>query len=346
MKVAINSTPLSTGHAGRGIGFYTKHLLAELKKLDVEIQEFSSLDEVKLADVIHFPFFDISRRSLEWKYSLPTIVTIHDLIPVKFYEHYPLGIKNGLNWQWQKRAIKNIDQIITDSECSKKDIVDLLNISEDKIKVVSLAAASDFRVIKDQKILDAVKQKYNLPDKFGLYVGDVNWNKNLTTLAKSCLAADIDLVVIGKGFSYQGDLNHPELSELKQFRELVDGKSTVHQLGFVETEDLVAIMNLATVYLQLSRYEGFGLPILEAQACGVPVIASDRSSLPEVAGDSAKLVNIDDLEEITQSIRELLANESQQQDLSTVGLKNSQKYSWERVAKETLEVYRQLVAKK
>jgi glycosyltransferase involved in cell wall biosynthesis len=289
MKVAINSTPLSTGHAGRGIGFYTKHLLAELKKLDVEIQEFSTLNEINLADLIHFPFFDISRRSLQWKYTLPTIVTIHDLIPVKFYEHYPLGVKSGLNWQWQKRAIKNIDQIITDSECSKKDIIELLKIPEDKIKVVSLAAASGFRVINDQKILKAIKQKYNLPEKFGLYVGDVNWNKNLTGLANSCLSADLDLVVIGKGFSYQGDLNHPELAELKQFRQIVEGKSNVHQLGFVETEDLVAIMNLATIYLQLSRYEGFGLPILEAQACGVPVIASNRSSLPEVAGDSAKL---------------------------------------------------------
>ena len=343
MKVAINSSPLKSGHANRGIGVYTQNLLLALKKHpEIELLEFARLDEVKQADVVHYPFFDLFQHTLPLNKKFPTIVTIHDVTPLVFPKAYPPGIKGGINLSLQKFALQNVKAIITDSQASKNDIQIHLGINPDKIVPIYLAASSEFRIINDKKSLENTKKKFNLPEKFAVYNGNVNWNKNINNLTKACLNANLDLVIIGKSFLEKDNLNHAEKRAFKQFLANFENNPRVHRLGFVETRDLANILNMASCLLMPSFYEGFGLPILEAQACGTPVIISRISSMPEVAGDAAMYVEPQEEAQIMMAIAQLLQDEKLYKDLVQKGLENVKKFSWQKCADQTINVYSQV----
>src|SRR5688500_16619599 len=129
MKIAVNTLPLKTAHKDRGIGFYTNNLVENLKKdSQIELQEFDSLSEVRDAEVVHYPWFDLFFKTLLVQKSIPTVVTIHDVMPLRFKEHYPIGIRGKINLYLQKRALKKCSAIITDSNASKNDIIKYLKI--------------------------------------------------------------------------------------------------------------------------------------------------------------------------------------------------------------------------
>lgn len=355
MKVAINTYPLHSAHKDRGIGHYTASLLNYLKKdKDLEIIEFINISEVKNADVVHYPWFDFFFHSLPIKKKFPTVVTIHDTTPLVFPKHYPLGIRGKLNLILQKISLKGCKQIISDSENSKKDIVKFFRIKESKIKVIPLAADSIFRPLKDTKLLH-IKRKYKLPDNFLLYVGDANWVKNLPFLIrgfKKLLEGDykdLGLVLVGKVFLKNVEnINHPELESLKQVNRLIrefNLEEKVVRPGFIEDEDLVAFYNLATIYIQPSLYEGFGLSLLQALSCGTPVVSSDRGSLPEVCGNAAVYFDPTNLNQFRSIISEILQNKSLQNKLSKLGFKQSSKFSWEKVVAETKVVYKNAITR-
>lgn len=345
IKVAINSLPLQTGHQSRGIGFYTKYLLEHLRKLpQLNITEFAKISEVIETDVVHFPFFDLFFPSLNLNKKFPTIVTIHDVTPLVFPQHYPPGIKGKINLWRQKRALKQVKALITDSEASKQDIVKYLGVSPKKIFPIYLAPLPHFQVIKDKSYLETVRRKYHLPEKFLIYTGNVNWNKNLLNLAQACVEANVDLVLIGKSFESTDNLTHPEMKSYAIFLEKYASLSNFHLLGFVSDEDLAAITNLAQAQLLPSYYEGFGLPILEAQSCGIPIITSNISSMTEISGEGALLVNPGDVGQISQAIYRVYEDTEFRQDLIARGFKNRAKYSWEKVAEQTAQVYQQVVS--
>lgn len=342
MKVAFCSLPLKTGHKTRGIGVYTRNLLEALKKQEgIQTQEFGNLAEVKSADIVHYPFFDLFQHSLPWQKPFPTVVTIHDVIPLVYSQHYPPGIRGSWNNFLQRRALQDVSAVITDSAASKKDIVQYLKVPGEKIHVVPLAPASHFQKINDDKILKRVKDKYNLPQEFALYTGNVNWNKNLLNLTEATLKADTNLVLVGKSFEERKNLDHPEMQSFKQFLHQYYNNPKVHILGFVEDEDLVAITNLAKVVMLPSFAEGFGLPILEAQICETPVITSSVSSMPEVAGKGALLVDSGSVEDIVEAFKKI-DDKKISDNLVKEGLENVKRFSWEITAKETAQVYAQI----
>ncbi len=336
MRVRLDLSVLKLGHKNRGVGYYTENLLNHLK-LQPEIEIVGQKDK---ADLIHYPFFDLFYHTLPFKKSAPTVVTIHDITPLLFSRHYPPGIKGLINLSLQKLSLKNVDAVITVSNASKKDIVSYFNIDPKKVFVTYEAASKDYRVIKDSNQLKEVRSEFKLPERFVLFVGNVNWNKNLNNLAQACLDADLDLVIVGKSFTQKENLNHPEMKSYQQFLKSFDNNPKIHSLGYLETEDLVRIMNIAELLLFPSFYEGFGLPILEAQSCGLPVITSNNSSLPEVSGDGAILVDPYNLEEITNSIKILLKDKDLKQKLINAGLENAKRFSWDKTAQQTLEVYK------
>jgi glycosyltransferase involved in cell wall biosynthesis len=340
MKIAFCTSPLSNSHSVRGIGMYTKNLLESLKQLpDLQIQEFSNISEIKEADIIHYPFFDLFEKSLPNQKRIPTVVTIHDVIPLVYPESYPLGIKGLFNNFLQKMSLKNVAAIITDSQSSKEEIIKYLKMPENKIFPIALAPAKKFYRISDNKILEGIKVKYSLPQKFVLFTGNVNWNKNLLNLTEAAIKSNIDLVLIGKSFEEKNNLDHPEMRNFKKFLEHYSVNSKVHMLGFVEDQDLVVVTNLASALLLPSFAEGFGLPILEAQICGVPVVTSNISSMPEVAGKGAILVDPNSVENISQAISKILSDGEFRKNLIEEGFRNVKKFSWGKVAQETFEVY-------
>ena len=350
MKIAINIHPLKSGHKDRGIGLYTDNLIENLKAdQDLEIQEFTDLSKVNNADIVHYPWFDFFFHTLPIKKKFKTIVTIHDVIPLRFPKQYPMGMKGRINFLLQKIALKNCRNIVTDSEISKSDIAEYLKINREMISVIHLAANKNFKPQSDTKLL-YTKRKYNLPGKFLLYVGDANWVKNLPFLIEgySRIAQipkfnEVKLVLIGGVFLKRlENIDHPELASLKRAFELIKNfklEDNILRPGELNLDELVSFYNLATVYIQPSFYEGFGLPLIEAFSCGTPVISSSRGSLKEIGGDAAVYFDPTNLNQFVTLLREVLQNKSIQNKLSTLGLKQSQKFSWDKVIDETKRVY-------
>lgn len=339
IKVFLDIKPLKTEHSARGIGSYTRELFASLKKR--KSVKLVSKDE---ADIIHHPYFDLFFKTLSDKKEKPVVVTIHDVIPLIYPQRYEPGIKGKINFFFQKRKLQKINAIITDSETSKKDIVRFLNLPQEKIFSTHLAPAKDFRVIKDKKILNKVRAKHHLPEKFILYVGDVNYNKNLPNLIRAiALLKDknVKLVLVGKGMLEESK----EKNALVYLIEQTFLRNRVITPGFISQEDLVAIYNLATLYCQPSFYEGFGLPVLEAMACGCPTVCTKTQCLVEVAGGASIFVHPQDPREIANKIGQVLAKNNLLQELKEGGLKHVKNFSWDKTCNETINVYQEVLKK-
>lgn len=356
IKVAFDASPLKNGHKTRGVGSYTKNLLEKLKARDeAEIIEFSDLRTVKEADLIHYPWYDLFFNTLPIKKKFPTVVTVHDVMPLIFPAQHPVGVKGKINFYLQRYSLLGCKSIITISETSKKDVIKYLKVPSEKISVIAEAANESFRMLSiSEKI--RVKNKLKLPDKFILYVGDANFVKNLpvlinsfSELVKEAKFKDVKLVLVNGVFLKKVDnIDHPELASLKLVNKLISENNleeSVLRVGQIELEDLVGIYNLASVYVQPSLYEGFGLPVLEAFACGCPVISSNAASLPEVGGDAAIYFDPQNISQLTKILNEVLEDKSLQNKLSNIGLNQAKKFSWERVADETIKVYQKALGK-
>lgn len=324
IKVAIDGGPLSGGDSVRGIGVYARELLGALKMQGVDVTR----EDLSKYDIVHFTRFSPFRISVPFNKPQNTkfILTIYDLIPLIYPKHYPSGIKGLINWQVNKYLVrKNVDAIITISETSKKDICRFLRIDLNKVFVTYLAPRSIFKKIEIKNFELEITKQYSLPKRFALYVGDINYNKNIPNLIKACKLAKIPLVIAGKQAAEveKMDLDHPELTHLKNL-----DWSGVVRLGFVPDEDLVKIYNLATVYIQPSFYEGFGLPLLEAIACGTPIVVAKNQCHVEIIGDDFNYVNPKDPEDIARGILHPNIDKRLPRD-----------YSWDTTAEETLDVY-------
>lgn len=364
MKIAFNNLPIQTGHKTRGIGFYAKNLLEHLKENpEVEIQEFSDISEVKDADVVHYPFFDLFQRSLPVIKKFPTVVTVHDVTPLVFPAKYPPGVRGEIKGRLQRRVLKSVSAVITDSKYSKKDIIKYLQLDPNKVFSIHLAPNETFRRIDNKSLLRQISKKYNLPEKFVLYVGDVNYNKNIINTIKASEEIQLPLVICGKqaveienllsgNYALKGPrdfirsligITHPELAHFQEVLRLIRSSHNIQRFGFVSTEDLVRIYNLAGCLLFVSYYEGFGLPILEAQSCGIPVITSNTSSMPEVAGEGALLVDPYNVDGIRLAMQKVLYDGDIRRRLIEKGLENVKRFSWQRTTQQTVDVYKKVV---
>ena len=349
MRVALDLNPLAI-HKGRGIGFYTQRLEKALTKKDspkgtvlFEIAKFTNKPP-KTVDLIHYPGFTLFTKPKTTP-STPFVVTVHDLIPLEYPDHFPLGIKGKLTWTLQKRWLKKASAIITDSKTSKKSIHKHTGISNQKIHVIYLAADKEFTTLNDQIRLKEIQKRYQLPNKFILYVGDLNWNKNIPRLAQTCIDLKYPLVLVGnKALEKNYDKSHLENKDLTIFQSLATSNpDQILRLGFVPTKDLVAIYNLAAIYAQPSISEGFGLPILEAFSCGCPVITSKNTSTEEISGKAALLINPSSQEELSKALKSLWIKQALREKLSKLGLKQVQKFTWGKTKEKTLKVYEKVL---
>ena len=342
MKIALDISPLKTGHQFRGIGVYTQNLKKAFKESKIPNLKIDLIEDGKISqdcNLIHYPYFDLFFLTLPFKKAKPSVVTIHDVIPLVFPENYKPGLRGTLKFQLQKLSLKGVKGVITDSENSKNDIFKYLNYPKERIYVVSLAPAPYFKVIKEESILKRISEKYNLPENFVLYVGDVNYNKNIPGLIKAFagLKGDLSLVLTGKAFLEDDLRENQEITKLIKTLKL---EKKVIRLGFLTTEDLVVLYNLAAVYCQPSFYEGFGLPVLEAMACGCPVVAANTSSLPEICGPAAIMVDPHNINDMIKGLQEALLKK---EELKEKGFAQVRKFSWEKTAKKTYEIYQKVV---
>ncbi len=350
MKIAIDVSPLFNSNKTRGVGFYLTYLKNALEKFFPEntYSYFTRGQKVSNnADLVHYPYFEPFFLSLPFLHKKKTVVTVHDLTPVVLHSLFPVGIRGVLKWRLQWLSLRNTSAIITDSRASKRDIARIVGYPEEKIHTVYLAAGDGFKQIVDnkQQAMD-IKRKYDLPDAFALYVGDVTPNKNLPRLVNAALQADIPLVMVGKSLvDIDGDFHNPWLADLKVVQKLAKKNTKkVMLIGFVPDSDLVVLYNMATVFVMPSLYEGFGLPILEAMSCGCPVITSPEGSVEEVTGKAAYFVDAYSVESIENGLRKVIGDDALQKKLSEKGLRQAKKFSWEKTAEETVKAYRKTLA--
>ncbi|MDE2025977.1 MAG: glycosyltransferase family 4 protein [Patescibacteria group bacterium] len=344
MKIALDISPLQTGHRVRGTGFYLQHLQSALVKYfpQHEYRFFTQKDGMPTdSDIVHYPYFDPFFITLPFLPKTKTIVTVHDLTPLVFPKEFPSGIKGAVRWQVQRQLLRMTNGIITDSDSSKKDIVKFVGYPQQKIKTVYLAAGEEFTVLPKKKAQDIIA-KFRLPRKFALYVGDATWNKNLPRLVEACVLAGVPLVMVGKALSGEEkiDGNNPWTRDLRKTIALAKEHSKmIHRIGFVSMEELVALYNCTTLFIMPSLYEGFGLPVLEAMACGAPVITTKEGSLPEVGGSAAFYTDAYNIRSISESIQTVWWDEKLQKELSKRGRIQSDVFSWKKTAEETIKAY-------
>ena len=349
MKIAIDISPLKTGrflqHRVRGTGFYIENLKNALIKYYPENKYIFFVRGEKLpkdVDLVHYPYFEPFFLALPLFMKQKIVVTVHDLTPLVFSDYFPKGIKGEIKWRIQRYLLQKADAVIADSKCSKGDIIKYAGISDTKVNVVYLAAGEEFHRIQN------LRKKYNLPEKFVLYVGDVTWNKNLPRLIEGIKKTDAPLLMVGKALAEEDfDRGNFWNKDLAQVQNMIKNqksklKNQITTLGFIPQEDLIALYNLATIFVMPSLYEGFGLPVLEAMSCGCPVITTKEGSMPEVAGDAAFYVNAYDIDSIKNGIEKVFNDEKLQKELSEKGMIQSKKFSWEKTAQETIKVYQKV----
>ena len=263
------------------------------------------------------------------------ITTFHDLTFERFPEFFTQ--KTRL-WHYYfvnpRRIAQKSARLIAVSQSSKKDLGELYALGPEKISVVYHGTGDDFRMIdrNDPKLLE-VQKKYNLPYKFILYLGNVEPRKNIRAIieaykkfrAGSPKFEKYKLVLAGSVSPLCYDIIEKE-------------RNNIRIIGYIERQYRPHVMNLASLFVYPSHFEGFGLPLLEAMACGTPVITSNNSSIPEVVGSAAVMTNPSRPQELTEAMREILGNEKLYGNLREKGLKQAQKFSWKKSAKETLTV--------
>lgn len=346
MKIAIDISPLQSGHKVRGVGFYITHLRKALEQYypDNRYHFFNHPSEIPHnVDLVHYPYFEPFFLTLPLIKKHKTIVTVHDLMPLVFPEQFPAGIKGNLRWHIQKFALQQVDAVLTDSKTSKEDIVRIAGVPEKKVGIAYLAAGEEFKHHETMHQHIEILKKYSLPEKFVLYVGDVTWNKNLPRLVQAIKESNLTLVMVGKSIASDTfDATNPWNRDLvKVQKETKDDKRFI-KLGFVSDEDLVALYNRATVFAFPSLYEGFGLPVLEAMQSGCPVVTTKEGSLPEVAGDNAYFVDGYDVTNIANGISEVFFNQKIQNSLTRKGLEQAKQFSWKKTVHETMKIYKQI----
>ncbi|GAB4543956.1 MAG: glycosyltransferase family 1 protein [Anaerolineae bacterium] len=290
------------------------------------------------ADLFHGPSFTLPPGFI------PRLLTVHDLS----FLRYPQGAHPAL-LAWLAKAVPRslgrARHVLADSENTRADLVELMNIPAERITIIGAGVEERFRPVTDPEILASVRTRYQLPDRFVLSVGTLEPRKNLTGLiaafeqlamgAEQSVAANLHLVIAGgKGWLYDDIFAAAEASPLR---------NQIHFPGYVADEDLPALYSLAALFAFPSHYEGFGIPVLEAMACGTPVVCADNSSLPEIAGDAALLVEASDTNALTDAMQRLLVDVSLRERLVRRGYEQARKFTWEQAARRLLDVYSKTV---
>ncbi|MDR2498676.1 MAG: glycosyltransferase family 4 protein [Tannerellaceae bacterium] len=263
------------------------------------------------------------------------VVSIHDLIFMRYPEFYKPIDRAIYRWKF-RQACRIANKIIAISECTKRDIQTFFAIPEDKIAVVYQGCHPQFQQTVSEEKKQEVRERYALPRRYILSVGSIEPRKNLLLAAKALreLADDIHLVAIGKSTPYQ--------QEIERYARQYGLCSRLHILNSVSFADLPAIYKLSTVFVYPSRFEGFGIPIIEALSCGVPVVASSGSCLEEAGGPASIYVHPDDANALARQLNRIINDKQLARRMQEAGKEYVKQFDHARIASEILRIYQSL----
>ena len=268
---------------------------------------------------------------------LPTLLTFYDVIPLRFPQTVPIRARLFFRLA-ASLALRGTDHVVAISDAARTDLVSCFSVPASKVSVTPLAAGPQYRPQPAPEV-DRVREKYNLPDQFILYLGINKPHKNLPALIDAYAQISSRhaprLVIAGAW-----DSRYPHARERAARRQLHDA---VRFLGPVDERDLPALYSAATLFVFPSLYEGFGLPVLEAMACGTPVACSNTASLAEISSEAALLFDPHSVTAIRDAMVELIEDGNQRTRRSEQGLARASGYTWQATAAATLRCYRKLM---
>ncbi len=292
--------------------------------------------------------------AMPYRPGLPTVLTVYDLIPLRYPAHSTAQARLLIRWM-TRLALRTSRHVIAISDFTRRDFMAEFGLTPERITAIPLAADPVFKPQPPEAIA-AVRQKYDLPERCALYLGSNKPHKNLARLVEAWDDCGLRIGDCGLVIAGAWDARYPEARNLtnlqpptSNFQPLTSNLQPLTSnlqpptwLGPVPEADLPALYSAATVFVFPSLYEGFGLPVLEAMACGAPVICSNTSSLPEVAGDAALLVDPLDVRALADALRRTLADDDLRTDLRRRGLAQAARFNWTQTAAATLALYRNL----
>ena len=270
--------------------------------------------------------------------NIKSVVTIHDLIYHYFPKDFPWLDRRIYDYKF-RTACNKANHIIAISQSTKQDLIDIFGIPAEKVTVIYQPVNPIFNHIPSHEHIQAIREKYKLPQNYSLYVGALTNRKNLLNVLRahsSIPVADrLPLVILASGRKL--------LKEVNQFIRNHELSKQVYMLGHISFTDLPVFYHEALFTLYPSLYEGFGLPVVESLKMKTPVITSNRSSLPEAAGPGALLVNPEDPEDIADSIGEMTGNSSLRRNLAKDGFEYVQQFDARLLTQKIMKTYTQIL---
>jgi glycosyltransferase involved in cell wall biosynthesis len=321
--VRIHAVPLRPGNLG---------------KVRFEQLDFPRACRELGATLAHVPYWAAPLRS-----PVPLVVTVHDLTTLLFPEYNRRAAVRLYNALVSAGA-RGANHVITDSFASKLDILSHLRIREERVTAIYLGVNPQYTPTEGDLLEMAVLRKYDLPDFYILYLGGYERHKNVLNLLHAytyvaqALGEEYPLILAGK----KPDKVTPVFPDYDDYIRRSKLEKFVRWIGFVDEEDKPILYRNAETFIFPSRYEGFGLPPLEAMACGTPVVASDGGSLLEVIGPAGFTLDPDDVRSMAGSIIATVMQPELAAELRQKGLEQAAKFTWEKTAVETLLIYDQV----
>lgn len=319
----------------------TSHAMS-LRNAIIDSNTIQEIALSKKADIIHF-FYN---WSFPFRKKVPSILTVHDVIPFTFREAMGLYRNIFLYKPGIKMACRLNDIIATVSEFSKHDIAKKVGVPPDKIRVIPNGLREPNP--KDPSLEEELKNRFEIKDTFILNVGGIHERKNIVRL----IHAFAGLVKLN---GYSGKLlitgsvsGAPYQNKMKSICDASVRKTGMENrivfTGFISEKELDSLFRMADLLIYPSLYEGFGIPVLEAMKMGLPVITSNTTAMPEVSGDAAYLVDPNNIVEMTFVMSELLQNRQRQEEMIEKGLERVRSYTWQNVSESYLKLYQELIA--
>jgi len=308
-----------------------------LRNAYVDSVTIQKIAEEEKADVVHFPY----NWSFPFRKTTPSILTIHDVIPLNYREAMPFLTNYFLYRPGIRLAGRLNDRIATVSEFSKQDISSKTGASLNKISVIPNGLREPF--VQDESLEVELRERFQLQDGFILYVGGIHERKNVARLIRAFAKLVQDQGFPGKLLATGSVSGAPYQEKMKAILDGVVEETGMGEkvvfTGFVTDEELEALMRMTHFMIYPSLYEGFGMPLLEAMQVGTPVITSNLTAMPEVAGGAALLVDPFDVGDIANTMSKLLGDDDLREDLIRKGFEVAKGYSWQRTSEEYLALY-------
>ncbi|MDF2550758.1 MAG: glycosyl transferase family 1 [Chryseobacterium sp.] len=272
---------------------------------------------------------------LKWdKTPIKKVVTIHDLIFMRYPQYYSFFDRKIHFWKF-KKSVEMADKIIAISEQTKSDIIEYLKVPEDKIEVIYQGCHQAFKENQTEEFIQKTKEKFNLPERFILNVGTIEERKNLLNIVKAIDKTEIPLVVVGRKTKY--------FTRIEQYIKKNKLEKQIHFLEGVSMDELAVIYKLADIFVYPSFFEGFGIPIIEALFSKTVTVTSNTSCLPEAGGKDSVYIDPKNYLDIQSKIKFLWANESERKRRAERGFEFVQKFNDEPIANELMNLYQKIL---